>query len=113
MGVFALQPGLMETGLLTEIITFENNEKRLRSFMPFLIRAAGKNPDVAARKLVWLVSDATDGKTGLDVSVSPRYSFLFGFLREGIRGLLQLSTRTVEMKIKTIPSAFEPLEKSK
>jgi glucose 1-dehydrogenase len=113
VGVFAIQPGLMETGLLTEIITFENNEKRLRSFMPFLIRAAGKNPEVAARKLVWLVSDATDGKTGLDVSASPRYSFLFGFLREGIRSLLRLSTRTVEMKINTIPSAFEPLEKSK
>ncbi|MGZ3951532.1 MAG: SDR family NAD(P)-dependent oxidoreductase [Flavisolibacter sp.] len=113
VGVFTLQPGLMETELLTEVVTFENNEKRLRSFMPFLIRAAGKNPDVAARKLLWLVSTATDGKTGLDVSVSPRYSFLLGFLREGIRSLLRFSARPVEMNIKTIPSAFEPLDKSK
>ncbi len=112
VGVFALQPGLMETELLTDIITFSNNEKRLHNFMPFLIRAAGKKPEVAARKALWLVSAATDGKTGLDISVSPRYSFLFGFLREEVRNLLKLPSRLVEMQIKIIPSAFEPPDKS-
>jgi len=111
VGVFALQPGLMDTDLLTEVVTFKEHEKRLREFMPFLIRAAGKKPKVAARKALWLASSATDGKTGLDVSVGSSLSFLLGFLREGLRRLLHLSTRPIEMHVKSIPSAFEPLEK--
>jgi NAD(P)-dependent dehydrogenase (short-subunit alcohol dehydrogenase family) len=109
VGVFALQPGLMDTDLLTEVVTFKEHEKRLREFMPFLIRAAGKKPEVAARKALWLASSATDGKTGLDVSVGSRLSFLLGFLREGLRRLLRLPTRPVVMNVKAIPSAFEPL----
>jgi NADP-dependent 3-hydroxy acid dehydrogenase YdfG len=112
VGIFTLQPGLMETELLTDIVTFENNEKRLRNFMPFLIRAAGRKPEVAAQKLLWLVSAATDGKTGLDISVNPEYAFLFGFLREGARNLFRLPARPVDMNIKIIPSAFKPLDKS-
>ena len=105
VGVFALQPGLMDTDLLTEVVTFKEHEKRLREF----IRAAGKKPEVAARKALWLASSATDGKTGLDVSVGSRLSFLLGFLREGLRRLLRLPTRPVVMNVKAIPSAFEPL----
>ena len=51
------------------MVTFQEHAQRLRDFMPFLIRAAGKKPEVAARKALWLASSATDGKTGLDVSV--------------------------------------------
>jgi len=111
VGVFALQPGLMDTDLLTEVITFKEHEKRLREFMPFLIRAAGKKPEVAASKTLWLASSATDGKTGLDVSVGSSLSFMLGFLREGLRRILRLPTRPVVMNVKSIPSAFEPLEK--
>lgn len=113
VGVYVLQPGLMETDLLTKIVTFEHHVKRLRSFMPFLIRAAGKKPEVVARKVLWLASSDTDGKTGLDVSVSSQIGLLFGFLREGLRSLFHLPARPVEMNIKIIPSGFEPLEKSK
>jgi glucose 1-dehydrogenase len=110
VGVYALQPGLMETDLLTDIVTFKDQEKRLLKFMPLLIRAAGKKPEIAARKALWLASSATDGKTGLDVRVGSGFSFLFGFLREGLRSLLHLPARKVEMNIKIIPSAFKPLE---
>jgi hypothetical protein len=101
----------MDTDLLTEIVTFENHEKRLRSFMPFLIRAGGKNPEIAARKILWLVSSATDGKTGLDVRIGSQFTFLFGFLREGLRSLFRLPARPVKLNVKIIPSAFEPLGK--
>ena len=113
VGVYAFQPGLMDTNLLTKIVTFKPYEKRLRGFMPFLIRAAGKKPEVAARKVLWLVSSATDGKTGLDVSVSSQFGFIIGFLREGLRSLFRLPARPVEMNVEIIPSAFEPLEKER
>ena len=112
VGVFALQPGLMDTDLLTELVTFKQHEKRLTGFMPILVRAGGKKPEVAARKALWLASPATDGKTGLDVSVGSTFSFLLGFLREGLLNLFHLPVRPVEMKVKIIQSAFEPLEGS-
>ncbi len=108
VGVYAFQPGLMDTDLLTEVITFKEHEKRLRGFMPFLVRAGGKKPEVAARKALWLASSATDGKTGLDVRLGSTFTFLLGFLREGLRSLLRLPTRPVEMNVKVIPSAFKP-----
>ena len=109
VGVYALQPGLMDTNLLTEVVTFEPYEKRLRNFMPFLVRAGGKKPEVAARKALWLASPATDGKTGLDASAGSSLSVMIGFLREGLRSLFHLTARPVEMTVKVIPSAFEPL----
>jgi glucose 1-dehydrogenase len=113
VGVHALQPGLMETDLLTEIVTFENYAEHLRGFMPFLIRAGGKEPEVAAQKALWLASPATDGKTGLDVRVGSQFSFLIGFLREGLRSLFHAPAREVEMKVKIIPSAFEAFEEKR
>ena len=111
VGVHALQPGLMDTDLLTDVVTFAPYEKRLRGFMPFLVRAGGQEPIVAARKALWLASSATDGKTGIDARVGSSISFLIGFMREGLRGLFRLPARPVEMNVKVIPSAFDPLEK--
>jgi glucose 1-dehydrogenase len=111
VGVYALQPGVMDTELMTEVVTFAEYEKRLKGFMPFLIRAIGKQPEVPARKALWLASSATDGKTGLYVHVGSRLSVLFGFLREGIRQLFRLPARKIEIHAKIIPSAFTPLDK--
>jgi NAD(P)-dependent dehydrogenase (short-subunit alcohol dehydrogenase family) len=109
VGIHALHPGLMNTDLLTDVVTFAPYEKRLRGFMPFLIRAAGRKPEIPARKALWLASNATDGKTGLEISVSSPLTFLFGFLREGLRQSLHRPTRAIEMNITILPSAFKPL----
>ncbi|HTX90722.1 MAG TPA: SDR family oxidoreductase [Anaerolineales bacterium] len=113
VGVYALQPGLMDTDLLTEVTTFAGYEKRLTGFMPFLIRAIGQPPEVPARKALRLASSATDGKTGLYVHVGSRVTVLAGFLREGLRQLLRLPARKVEIHVKLIPSAFEPLSEER
>jgi glucose 1-dehydrogenase len=110
VGVFAFQPGLMETDLLKEVRTFEGYEPRLASFMPFLIRAIGKQPEESARKALWLASPATDGRTGLSVRTGSSFSVPAGFLREGLRRLLRLPERRVEMHIHIQPSAFTPLK---
>jgi hypothetical protein len=101
----------MDTEMLTDLVTFQDHDKRLRNIMPILVRAGGKKPEVAARKALWLVSAATDGKTGLEVRVGSSLSFLVGFLHQGLRLLLHLPVRPVEMHVQVIPSAFQPLEK--
>jgi glucose 1-dehydrogenase len=110
VGVFAFQPGLTDTDLLKEVRTFVGYEQRLSSVMPFLIRAIGKPPELPARKALWLASPATDGRTGLYVRTSSPFSVPAGFLREGLRRLLRLPERRVEMHIQILPSAFAPLE---
>jgi glucose 1-dehydrogenase len=110
VGVFALQPGLMDTDLLGQVVTYTPYEQRLRSAMPLLIRAAGSQPEVPARKALWLASSATDGRTGLELRVGSMLGFLAGFLGEGLRRLLRLPVRPVELDVKIIPSAFKPLE---
>jgi glucose 1-dehydrogenase len=107
VGVYSLQPGLMETDLLTELTTFKAYEQNLRKVMPMLVRAGGKDPDVVARKVLWLVSPATDGKTGLHVHVGSTFVFLIGFFREGFCKLFHIPVRPVDLKVTILPSAFE------
>jgi NAD(P)-dependent dehydrogenase (short-subunit alcohol dehydrogenase family) len=109
VGVFAFQPGLMDTDLLKEVTTFSDQADRLKRIMPFLIRAIGRQPQVPARKAVWLASSATDGKTGLYIRTGSGLAVLLGFLREGLRQLLRLPVREVDIHTKIIPSAFKPL----
>jgi glucose 1-dehydrogenase len=109
VGIFALQPGLMDTDLLTEVTTYAEYEPRLKGIMPFLIRAIGKHPEVPARKALWLASGATDGRTGLYVRVGSNLSVMAGFAREGLRRLLRLPERKIEIHARILPSAFKPL----
>jgi glucose 1-dehydrogenase len=110
VGVFAFQPGLMDTGLLTEVETYAEYEKRLQGVMPFLIRAIGQRPELPARKVLRLASSATDGKTGRYVRSASGLGVLAGFLREGLRRVLRLPAREIEIHTKILPSAFKPLD---
>ncbi len=109
VGVYAFQPGLMDTDLLREVTTFDAHAERLKRVMPFLIRAIGKPPEAPARKAAWIASSATDGKTGLYIRFGSMPVMLWGFLREGVSQLLHLPARPVEIHTKVIPSAFKPL----
>jgi glucose 1-dehydrogenase len=110
VGIFLLQPGLMDTALLSRITTYQPYVQRLKNFMPFMIQAAAKKPGIPARKALWLASSATDGKTGLEVRSGSSLGFLFGFLIEGLRRLLKLSKNEIPVEIKIIPSAFSPYD---
>jgi len=110
VGVYALQPGLMDTDLLTEVTTFAEYEPRLKGIMPFLIRSIGQSPEVAARKALWLASAASDGRTGLYVKVGSDLEVMAGFVRGGLRRLLRLPERPIEIHTRILPSAFKPLE---
>jgi len=61
VGVYAFNPGMMITDLLTRVDAIEGYEGRLTSF-DTVIRMFGKPPEVPAEKVVWLGSSATDGK---------------------------------------------------
>ena len=67
VGIYAINPGMMSTDFLTDLQAVSGYEKRLNA-MPTIIRMWATPPEAPARKVVWLASRATDGKTGLSLS---------------------------------------------
>ncbi len=108
VGIFAFQPGLMDTELLTDVKTFPGYEDRLKRVMPFLIRSFGRQPEIPARRALWLASSATDGKTGLYLQSRSTFAMLFGFWKEGLRRILHRKGQEVEMHVTLLRSAFKP-----
>lgn len=105
VGVYAFNPGMMVTQLLTQVDAVEGYEGRLASF-DTVIRMFGKPPEIPAEKVVWLGSCATDGKTGLIVEQSTMFSMLGGVLKEMVRRLLGRPAPPLDLNIRTIPASL-------
>jgi NAD(P)-dependent dehydrogenase (short-subunit alcohol dehydrogenase family) len=109
IGVFAYNPGLMDTDMLHHIDVIAGYEERVKPFET-IIRMWAKPPSAATGKAVWLASQATDGRTGLEVRAMGTLGFVSGILREVIMRLLRkpipkttLSLRTVQPALNRIP----------
>jgi glucose 1-dehydrogenase len=102
MGVFAFSPGMVLTDLLTNVEVIQGSEARLKNF-PFVLRILAKPPEAVAEKAVWLASSATDGKTGLEISMASSGRMMFGALRESLRSLLKQPITPIELSMKVIP----------
>jgi glucose 1-dehydrogenase len=106
IGIFAFNPGLVITELLTQVDAVEGYEERVKPLRT-VTRLWGNQPEVPAQKAVWLASAATDGRTGLEVSVLNSIGLLKGLLREGTRQLLRRTTPPLPFHVRTVP-AVEP-----
>lgn len=105
VGIYAINPGMMTTDFLTDLQAVSGYEKRLK-VMPTIIRMWATGPEAPARKVVWLASAATDGKTGLALSQMGPAQMLGGALREGLRRLTRRPEPPVDMKVAVIPAAL-------
>jgi len=104
VGVFAFNPGMVLTDLLTDVEVIAGSEDRLKVF-PTIVRMWAKPPEVPAAKALWIASSATDGKTGLLVSIFNPWTMLSGAMKEGWRRLRGKKPAGDEVRIKTVPHA--------
>lgn len=102
VGVFAFNPGMVLTDLLTNVEVIEGSEARLSRF-PAVLRMWAKPPEAAVHKAVWLASSATDGKTGLVVNLFSPWRMMGGAAREGLNSLLKRPAAPVDVRLRTIP----------
>jgi glucose 1-dehydrogenase len=102
VGVYALNPGMVLTELLTDVEVFEGAAHRLERF-PMVVRVMAKSAGVPAAKMVWLASEATDGKTGLEVNVFNPLAASMGFFMENVRTWLKQPEPASGVMIKVIP----------
>lgn len=101
VGVFSFNPGMVLTELLTDVEVIEGSEDRLKNF-PTIVRMWAKPAEVPAQKAVWIASPATDGKTGLLISIFSPWTMLEGALKEGVRALRKQAAPGPEIHIKKI-----------
>ncbi len=101
VGVYAYNPGMVLTDLLTQVDVIAGSESKLKNF-PTVVRMWAKPPEVPAKKAVWLASPATDGKTGLLVSIFSPWVMLGGALRELLRALFRRPAAGPDIKMKVI-----------
>ena len=101
VGVYSFNPGMVLTDLLTNVDVIEGSEGRLKSY-PTVVRMWAKPPEVPAQKAVWIASSATDGKTGLLISLFSPWTAAWGAIKEGIRFLRKQPSSISEIHIKTI-----------
>jgi glucose 1-dehydrogenase len=112
VGIFAFNPGLMETDLLQKVDVISGYQSRLTP-LKTVMRMWGKPPEVPARKAVWLASRATDGRTGLEIKELSFFHILKGALREGFQRLIGRAGPDWEIEVNIIAPQSEPPEDGK
>jgi NAD(P)-dependent dehydrogenase (short-subunit alcohol dehydrogenase family) len=101
VGVFAFNPGLVDTDMLRQIDVVPGHEGDVNPLRT-VIRLWGNEPSVPAQKALWLASAATDGKTGLEINVLTRTAALRGVLAEGLRRVTGRAGEPVELVVKPV-----------
>ncbi len=107
VGIYAINPGMMRTDLLTKLRVVAGSEDRLR-VMPTIIGMWASPPEVPAERVVWLASAESDGKTGLHVREMSGPKMLVGAAREGMRRLLRLGP-SAKVDLTVVPAALAPI----
>jgi NAD(P)-dependent dehydrogenase (short-subunit alcohol dehydrogenase family) len=106
VGVYALNPGMMTTELLTDVTVVSGYEGYLKRTMPTIVRMWGASPEIPARKVVWLASPATDGKTGLSIHMMGPRKMVGGALREGLARLTGRKRVDPELTLTLVPATM-------
>jgi NAD(P)-dependent dehydrogenase (short-subunit alcohol dehydrogenase family) len=101
VGVYAYNPGMVLTDLLTDVDVIAGSEPLLKNF-PTVVRMWAKPPEIPAQKVVWIASSATDGRTGLLINIFSPLTALLGALKEGFRALTRRPANTPDIKLRTI-----------
>ncbi len=103
IGIYALNPGLMDTEFLRNAEAVAGYEDRLAP-LSAVIRLWVNPPSVPAEEALPLVSAATDGKTGIERKVIGPRLLIGGLLKEGARILLRRPAPDTSLAITTIPA---------
>ena len=108
IGIYALNPGLMDTEFLRKVEVVSGYEDRLAP-LSAVIRLWGNPPSAPAEDAVYLASAATDGKTGIERRVIGPRLIIGGLLKEGVRMLLRRPAPDTSLTITTVPAYTMPV----
>ncbi len=102
IGIYAFNPGLVDTDLLRKPDAVAGYEQKLKP-LSTVIQMWGNPPEVPAEKALWLASAATDGKTGLEVKVLTPAVLVRGVLKLLGSKITRQPLPDVPLDITTVP----------
>jgi NAD(P)-dependent dehydrogenase (short-subunit alcohol dehydrogenase family) len=113
IGVYMLNPGLMDTELMRQITVIRGFEERVKP-LTTVMQLWANPPAVPAEKAIWLASSATDGKTGVEKHVLTTAHLAGGLLWGAARRLLRRPAPEFTLDIRSVEPynvmASEPAE---
>lgn len=99
ISIFAFQPGMMLTNLITDLEVVAGYEEKIKVF-PKIVRLLAVSPDKPAKKVLRLASSASDSKTGKLVRINPYFSML----QKILKGFGNKEERAdIEIEITSVP----------
>ena len=104
VGIYAFNPGLVLTEMLSDTQAIAGYEERMAPLRT-VVRLWGNPAEVPARRVVWLASSATDGRTGLEVQQLGTAQVVSGLLRDGLRRLTGRRVPAMDMHVTSVPPA--------
>ncbi len=107
IGIFAFNPGLVDTDMLRKLEAAPGYENKLKP-LSTVIQLWANGPEVPAEKALWLASAATDGKTGLAVTVLTRKLVIGGGLRFLLNKLMRRPLRDATLDVTTVARQDQP-----
>jgi len=104
VGVYAYNPGMVLTDLLTDVKVIRGSEEKLKNF-DRVLRILAISPEEAAQGVVKLASSQTDGKTGVLLNNFSILRALSRAVEEGVRSLLGQPLEQLDIQLTSIPAA--------
>jgi len=106
VGVFLLNPGLVETDMLDDLHFIEGYEHNLK-VLRVVKRLLASPPEVPAQKAVRLASSKTDGKTGVYASAIGPDRMLKGLFAEIVRVIRRQEPPSYDPRVTLVEPALD------
>jgi NAD(P)-dependent dehydrogenase (short-subunit alcohol dehydrogenase family) len=100
-GIYLFNPGLVLTDMVTQVEGVAGYTERLKA-LNTVLRLWGNPPEIPAQKAVWLASEATDGKTGLEVSMLSTGRLVGGAVKELVRRVLGKPSEVGDIEVREV-----------
>ncbi len=102
--VMGFNPGLVHTEMLSNIHAVKGYEEKMTP-LRFVAMLWGNEADVPAEKALWLASSATDGRSGLFVTVLTRRMMISRLLALPFKYLFSRSTKLLDLNVTSVDPA--------
>lgn len=105
VGIYAFNPGLVTTEMLSQVSAVQGYEARLAPLTK-VVSVLGNPPEVPAERALWIASSATDGRTGLNVQVITPTFLLARGLRAAWRWITRRQEPEMPLNVETVKSVI-------
>jgi NAD(P)-dependent dehydrogenase (short-subunit alcohol dehydrogenase family) len=102
--IFGFNPGLVKTDMLSNVHAVMGYEDKMTP-LRFVAMLWGNEADVPAEKALWLASSATDGRSGLFVTVLTKWMMLSRLAALPFNYYFDRSTKLLDLNITSVKPA--------